>query len=71
MLIGIHLYGIYVLNGLMNIQKNGGFDPIANEPRIVEIDESCFMRKKYNQNRLWKKQWVFKGSFANFLNGFI
>lgn len=39
----------------------GGFDPIANEPRIVEIDESCFMGRKHNRGNDREHHWVFGG----------
>ena len=41
----------------------GGFDTISNSPRIVEVDESCFMRRKYNRGKKSKQHWVFGGDY--------
>ena len=41
-----------------NFEPIGGFDQIANEPRIVEIDESCFIGRKHNRGDDREHHWV-------------
>lgn len=44
---------------------------IGGENKIVEIDESCFVRRKFNVGRLVKTQWVFGGYDVETKDGFL
>lgn len=42
-------------------EQIGGVDPVTMEPKIIEIDESCFMQRKNNRGRERGHHWVFGG----------
>ena len=46
-------------------------EPIGDEDRVVEIDESLFARRKYNRGRIVKEQWIFAGYDAIDEKGFL
>ncbi|XP_023209731.1 uncharacterized protein LOC111612724 [Centruroides sculpturatus] len=44
---------------------------IGGPGHTVEIDESCFVRRKYNRGRLVREQWVFGGYDVNTKQSFM